>query len=340
MKEKTVVLFIGGEERAGLHAGPGAAARRLRARGRLPRRTRGRPGRCPATARARRDGWEGLIATRRDEDARLPARRRGRADIQASADLRRPLDGPLRPRELPRSDLLVVPSSSPARPRADPEVPAPGPRGQGLFADLPERRRRRRAHGTPRRADRGRLSPPPERSPARPARPGSKGSARRLTEAGKRVGFLSATDPGRGPAGRERSGRYPARRGSCGTGRTTSLARRGVVFLDPASAWIDWDATVGPRTVVYPFVVVEGPSSDRARRPHLPPRPYRRLDDRRPGQGPELDGHGGHRPRGRRPGRAVLAVPAEDPRLRRGQGGQLRRDEEHRSSARAPRPST
>jgi bifunctional UDP-N-acetylglucosamine pyrophosphorylase/glucosamine-1-phosphate N-acetyltransferase len=33
-----------------------------------------------------------------------------------------------------------------------------------------------------------------------------------------------------------------------------------VIFLDPASVWVDWAATIGPRTVVYPSVVIEGPS--------------------------------------------------------------------------------
>ena len=38
------------------------------------------------------------------------------------------------------------------------------------------------------------------------------------------------------------------------------LARRGVTLLDPRSAWIDWDAEIGAGTVVYPSVVIEGPT--------------------------------------------------------------------------------
>jgi bifunctional UDP-N-acetylglucosamine pyrophosphorylase/glucosamine-1-phosphate N-acetyltransferase len=36
------------------------------------------------------------------------------------------------------------------------------------------------------------------------------------------------------------------------------LARRGVTFLDPLSAWIDWEVEVGAGTVIYPSVVIEG----------------------------------------------------------------------------------
>jgi bifunctional UDP-N-acetylglucosamine pyrophosphorylase/glucosamine-1-phosphate N-acetyltransferase len=39
-----------------------------------------------------------------------------------------------------------------------------------------------------------------------------------------------------------------------------ALARRGVTLLDPDSAWIDGNVEVGPRTVIYPSVVIEGPS--------------------------------------------------------------------------------
>jgi len=37
-----------------------------------------------------------------------------------------------------------------------------------------------------------------------------------------------------------------------------TLARRGVTLLDPLSAWIDWAAELGPGTIVYPSVVIEG----------------------------------------------------------------------------------
>jgi len=39
-----------------------------------------------------------------------------------------------------------------------------------------------------------------------------------------------------------------------------SLAEAGVTILSPATTWIDRDATIGPETVVYPGVVIEGPT--------------------------------------------------------------------------------
>jgi bifunctional UDP-N-acetylglucosamine pyrophosphorylase/glucosamine-1-phosphate N-acetyltransferase len=90
-------------------------------------------------------------------------------------------------------------------------------------------------------------------------RAGFEALALRLTRAGKRVGFLSCPDPeevlpAEGGPGLSRAARLLRDR------KNDGLARRGVVFLDPDSAWIDWDAAIGPRTVVYPSVVVEGPS--------------------------------------------------------------------------------
>ncbi|MGB8959834.1 MAG: DapH/DapD/GlmU-related protein [Candidatus Aminicenantales bacterium] len=94
--------------------------------------------------------------------------------------------------------------------------------------------------------------------PAR-AKAGFGDLALRLTKAGRKVGFTECPDGGEilpvddslaiGPAARELRRR-----------KNEALARRGVVFLDPSSAWIDWDAEIGPRTVVYPSVVVEGPT--------------------------------------------------------------------------------
>ncbi len=94
--------------------------------------------------------------------------------------------------------------------------------------------------------------------PAR-AKAGFGDLALRLTKAGRKVGFTECPDGGEilpvddclaiGPAARELRRR-----------KNETLARRGVVFLDPSSAWIDWDAEIGPRTVVYPSVVVEGPT--------------------------------------------------------------------------------
>ncbi len=40
--------------------------------------------------------------------------------------------------------------------------------------------------------------------------------------------------------------------------KNEDLAGRGVTLLDPLSAWIDWAAELGPGTVVYPSVVIEG----------------------------------------------------------------------------------
>jgi len=94
--------------------------------------------------------------------------------------------------------------------------------------------------------------------PAR-AKAGFGDLALRLTKAGRKVGFTECADPGEilpvddslaiGPAARELRRR-----------KNEALARRGVVFLDPSSAWIDWAVEIGPRTVVYPSVVVEGPT--------------------------------------------------------------------------------
>ncbi len=42
--------------------------------------------------------------------------------------------------------------------------------------------------------------------------------------------------------------------------KNAALARRGVLFLDPETSWIDWDSRIGPGTVVYPSVVIEGAS--------------------------------------------------------------------------------
>jgi bifunctional UDP-N-acetylglucosamine pyrophosphorylase/glucosamine-1-phosphate N-acetyltransferase len=95
--------------------------------------------------------------------------------------------------------------------------------------------------------------------------------ALRLTKAGRRVGFSERPDPewampvDDGPSV-ARAARDLRRR------KNDSLARRGVVFLDPATAWIDWDVRIGPRTVVYPSVVIEGPTRigpDGAIYPHV-----------------------------------------------------------------------
>jgi bifunctional UDP-N-acetylglucosamine pyrophosphorylase/glucosamine-1-phosphate N-acetyltransferase len=42
--------------------------------------------------------------------------------------------------------------------------------------------------------------------------------------------------------------------------KAESLARRGVTLLDPPTTWLDWDVRIGPGTVIYPSVVIEGAS--------------------------------------------------------------------------------
>jgi bifunctional UDP-N-acetylglucosamine pyrophosphorylase/glucosamine-1-phosphate N-acetyltransferase len=81
--------------------------------------------------------------------------------------------------------------------------------------------------------------------------------ARRLVEAGKRIGFHECPDaeetvPAADPSALGKAAARLRER------KNDALARAGVVFLDPASAWIDWAAEIGPRTVVYPTVVIEG----------------------------------------------------------------------------------
>ncbi len=81
--------------------------------------------------------------------------------------------------------------------------------------------------------------------------------ARRLTKAGKKVGLFECPDvedtlPVRAGEDLSRAARLLRRR------KNSSLARKGVTLLDPDSAWIDWAVEIGPRTVVYPSVVIEG----------------------------------------------------------------------------------
>ena len=95
-------------------------------------------------------------------------------------------------------------------------------------------------------------------SPTRAAA-GFESLALRLTKAGRKVGFTECLEPEevlpveKGVNIGRTAGRLRER-------KNDALARRGVMFLDPASAWVDWAAEIGPRTVVYPFVVIEGPS--------------------------------------------------------------------------------
>ena len=78
-----------------------------------------------------------------------------------------------------------------------------------------------------------------------------------LVSMGKKVGIYESPAPDESraltrPADFERAARILQ------AIKNEALARRGVVFLDSRTAWVDWDATVGPGTVVYPSVFIEG----------------------------------------------------------------------------------
>jgi bifunctional UDP-N-acetylglucosamine pyrophosphorylase/glucosamine-1-phosphate N-acetyltransferase len=95
--------------------------------------------------------------------------------------------------------------------------------------------------------------------PPGPGAAGFEALALRLTKAGKRIGFYKCPDGAETlPAGDSVAVGHAAR--ALRRRKNEALARHGVVFLDPASAWIDWAARIGPRTVVYPFVFIEGPT--------------------------------------------------------------------------------
>ena len=239
-------------------------------------------------------------------------------------------------------DTRIATSSSfrPTAPAARPDLEsaASDPRGQGLVAHVLERGRGDGARGGPGAPVRGCLSAPAA-GRARRGRRLVRGPGPAIDEGGEEGRLLRMPGRRRDPPGRRQRSRSGARRASSGERKNDTLARRGVVFLDPSSAWIDWAAEIGPRTVVYPSVVIEGPTRIGADGRILPARPHHVFDPRRPGEGLELHGHGGHGPGERRPGRSVLPLPAEDPGLRRGQGGQLRRDEEHRLRPRVQGPA-
>ena len=81
--------------------------------------------------------------------------------------------------------------------------------------------------------------------------------ALRLTKAGKKIGFTECADGDEVlPVGDGVAAGHAAR--ELRRRKNEALARRGVIILDPDSAWIDWAAEIGPRTVVYPSVVIEG----------------------------------------------------------------------------------
>jgi len=258
MKVKTVVLFIGGEERADFTPvlGRPLGAYALEAAcGVGPEAVVVLPG----SGAGRRDGWKALIAS---VETKTPVflfeggggRISKRQGIFAALSTARSVL-----ENYPASDLLVVPSSLPlVRERTLKSLLRAhaakgfsltflsGGAGGGLTGLL-----------VLRTAD----VFPLLRSASRGAgASGFEGIARRLTETGKRVGYFGATDaaevlPAADVPGASRAARLLRDR------KNENLARRGVILLDPASAWIDWAATVGPRTVIHPFVVIEGRSA-------------------------------------------------------------------------------
>jgi bifunctional UDP-N-acetylglucosamine pyrophosphorylase/glucosamine-1-phosphate N-acetyltransferase len=258
MNKKTVVLFIGGEERADFTPvlGRPLGAYALEAACAVgPEAVLVLPG----PGADRRDGWDTLIGS---VETKTPVfllesgagRRSKRQEMIAALSTARSVL-----EKYPASDLLVIPSSLPLV------------RERTLKSLL-------RAHAAKgfsltflSRGAGGGLTGllilrttdvfPLLRSASRAAgASGFEGIARRLTEAGKRVGYVGATDPDEvlpaaaGPGVSRAAGLLRDR-------KNESLARRGVILLDPASAWIDWAATVGPRTVIHPFVVIEGRSA-------------------------------------------------------------------------------
>jgi bifunctional UDP-N-acetylglucosamine pyrophosphorylase/glucosamine-1-phosphate N-acetyltransferase len=91
------------------------------------------------------------------------------------------------------------------------------------------------------------------------ARAGFGPLALRLTNEGRKVAFTECADeaevlPVRDAVAAGRAARELQRR------KNEALARAGAVLLDPSTAWIDWGVRIGPRTVVYPSVVIEGPT--------------------------------------------------------------------------------
>jgi bifunctional UDP-N-acetylglucosamine pyrophosphorylase/glucosamine-1-phosphate N-acetyltransferase len=257
MKRSTVVLFLGGEERTvfqpvlGRPLGAFAldAASRLRPDAVIVLSGSGAGG---------REDWDGLIdAVGTNAPVfHLPGDRRsgrGRAGLLAALLTARDLL-----ERYPDCDVLALPAGRPLlrdrtlkallrahRAKGSSLTFLSGGEGMGLADVLALRSTD--AFPLLRAATRGR------------AKAGFEDLARRLAQAGKIVGFYECPDAVEaltagdslsiGAAARELRRR-----------KNESLARRGVIFLDPDSAWIDWAAEIGPGTVVYPSVVVEGPT--------------------------------------------------------------------------------
>jgi len=103
----------------------------------------------------------------------------------------------------------------------------------------------------------------------------------RVTASGGKVGLFEA------PAGEELLVLSSVRRLAAVTQvlrwrKNESAAAAGVLLLDPGTVWIDWETTIGPGTVIYPFVFLEGRNRiGRDSRVH----PYVHLKDSRVGDG-------------------------------------------------------
>jgi bifunctional UDP-N-acetylglucosamine pyrophosphorylase/glucosamine-1-phosphate N-acetyltransferase len=103
----------------------------------------------------------------------------------------------------------------------------------------------------------------------------------RVTASGGKVGLFEA------PAGEELLVLSSLRRLAAITQvlrwrKNESAAASGAFLLDPGTVWIDWETTIGPGTVIYPFVFLEGRNRiGRDSRIH----PYVHLKDSRIGDG-------------------------------------------------------
>jgi bifunctional UDP-N-acetylglucosamine pyrophosphorylase/glucosamine-1-phosphate N-acetyltransferase len=257
MNRKTVVLFLGGEGRADFPVvlGRPLGAYALEAVCRLdPDAVLVRAGEAADS----RDGWEGLIKLVETKTPVFLLGNKGRKRTSTSGVLGALSTARATLEKYPDCDLLMVPSRLPLI------------RERSLKALLHAHAAKGSSLTFLSGGDDGGLTgivvirsedvfPLLRGLPRTKDTAGFEAIALRLTKTGKRVGFLSCPDPEEvRPAASgpdiSRVARLLRER------KNEALARRGVVFLDPASAWVDWEATIGPRTVVYPFVVIEGPS--------------------------------------------------------------------------------
>jgi bifunctional UDP-N-acetylglucosamine pyrophosphorylase/glucosamine-1-phosphate N-acetyltransferase len=258
MKRETVVLFTGGEERADFTPvlGRPLGAYALEAACRVgPEAVLVLPG----PGKGPGDGWDALIGSVEagtdifflEGEERRPRKRRDVFDALSTA--RSVLE------KYPGTDLLIVPSALPlVRERTLKSlVRVHAARGFSLTFLSGGEGARLTGILALRTEDVFHLL---RGASKKTGSSGFEAIARRLTEAGRRVGSIGVADPDEALAAVGASAISRAAR-SLRDRKNEALARRGVVLLDPASAWIDWAATAGPRTVIHPFVVIEGPSA-------------------------------------------------------------------------------